>query len=441
MNRNQFIRMGSMATLGGAFFSHSRCKQPVRLKNWAGNIEFSTEKVIRVKSLSELQHVVRNTGKLKIQGTRHCFNKIADSHECLLSLRDMNKVIFMDKERGLVQVEGGITYGELAPILHQNGMALHNLASLPHISIAGAIATATHGSGLQNGNLATSVVALEFMDGGGDLRQLSREKDGERFAGAVIGLGAVGITTKITLKTVPTFDVRQYVFEGLAVEQLYANFASIMSAGYSVSLFTEWRQDVVKKIWVKSRMDEEDLGKSGKDWFGARLSSPDLHTPASNRTPLVVPGPWFERLPHFKMGFVPSSGSELQSEYFVPMEHAVEAYRQVNLLGDDIRPHLLISEIRAVAGDDLWMSPAFRQPSLTIHFTWKQETDAVMALLPRIEKALEPFKPKPHWGKLFTIDRKGIESATERIGAFRDLAHSYDPDGRFRNEFLDTMIL
>jgi xylitol oxidase len=441
MNRKHFIRLGSMAVMGGSFFSNSGCKKLPRTKNWAGNIEFSTEKLIRVSSIPQLQQVVRDTGNLKIQGTRHCFNRIADSGECLLSVRNMNNIISIDKEKGLVQVEGGITYGELAPILHQNGMALHNLASLPHISIAGAIATATHGSGLQNGNLATSVVALEFMDGSGDLRQLSREKDGERFAGAVVGLGALGIITKITLETVPAFDVRQYVFEGLAVKDLYANFTAIMTAGYSVSLFTEWRQDVVKKIWLKSRVDEDDLGKSGKDLFGARLSSPDLHTPASNRTPLVIPGPWFERLPHFKMGFVPSSGSELQSEYFVPIEHAVEAYKQINLLGDDIRPHLLISEIRTVAGDDLWMSPAYRQPSLTIHFTWKQETDAVMALLPRIEKALEPFKPKPHWGKLFTTDRESIESGVEKIDAFRDLVQSFDPKGRFRNEFLDTIIL
>ena len=441
MNRKQFIRLGSLAAMGGSFFSNSGCKEHPKFKNWAGNVEFSTGKLISVDSIPQLQQVVRETGNLKIQGTRHCFNRIADSEQCLLSLRNMKNIISMDKEKGYVEVEGGITYGELAPILHQNGMALHNLASLPHISIAGAVATATHGSGLLNGNLATSVVALELIDGNGALRVLSKEKDGESFSGAVVGLGALGIITKITLETIPAFDVRQYVFEGLAVEELYANFSAIMTAGYSVSLFTEWRRDVVKKIWLKSRVDEEDLGKSGKDLFGARLSSPDIHTPASNRTPLAIPGPWFERLPHFKMGFVPSSGSELQSEYFVPIEHAVEAYKQINLLGDDIRPHLLISEIRTVAADDLWMSPAYRQPSLAIHFTWKQETDAVMALLSRIEKALEPFKPKPHWGKLFTLGRESIESNIDKIGAFRDLAKSFDPKGRFRNEFLDTMVL
>lgn len=446
MKRKQFLQVGSTLVWGSAFGTFTGCKAPLpRTRNWAGNIEYSTGEIIAPQSLDDITHALQKVKQITAQGTCHCFNRIADSNDQLLAMRGWNKVVELDKARGTVTVEAGMKYGELAPYIDQYGFALHNLASLPHISVAGSVATATHGSGVLNGNLATAVTALEFVDGSGKLVQLDREKDGEQFMGAVVALGALGIVTQVTFQVQPSFRVRQYVFERLPLDQLYANFEAIMGAGYSVSLFTDWQQNSVNEIWIKSRSDAEQQVDGTQHFFGATPATRNMHPIAANSaencTPqLGVEGPWYERLPHFKMGFTPSSGVELQAEYFLPLDKAVEGMKAVATLAGEIGPHLFISEIRTIASDDLWMSTAYKRHSVAIHFTWKQETEAVMALLPRIEKALEPFEPRPHWGKLFTIPKSALEVHYERMKDFRLLARQFDPQGKFRNAFLADTI-
>jgi xylitol oxidase len=350
-------------------------------------------------------------------------------------------VVALDPQASTVTVEAGVTYGQLGPYLHERGFALHNLASLPHISVAGACATATHGSGVGNGNLSTAVSALELVTADGDLLTLSRDKDGETFLGSVVHLGALGVVTKVTLDVRPTFAVSQEVYENLPLSQLSDNFDGIMAGGYSVSLFTDWQKGRISEVWVKRRVDAEgaravDLGR-----YGATRATRNLHPivelSAENCTEQMgVPGPWYDRLPHFRMGFTPSSGKELQAEYFVPRADAVEAILAIERLRDRVGPHLFISEIRAIDADNLWLSPCYKRPSVAIHFTWKPDWDAVRNLLPVIEKELSPYKARPHWGKLFAIDPATLRSRYERSGDFRDLARKYDPRGKFRNEFL-----
>jgi xylitol oxidase len=153
-----------------------------------------------------------------------------------------------------------------------------------------------------------------------------------------------------------------------------------------------------------------------------------------------VPGPWYERLPHFKMGFTPSTGKELQAEYFVPIEHAYEAMMEVEKLHEKITPHLFISEIRTIAADDLWMSPCYKKDCVSIHTTWKPEWDTVLNLLPQMEKQLAPFNPPPHWAKLFTISPSILQSRIEKLDEFKELVKQYDPNGKFHNEFLERNI-
>src|SRR6202162_1283084 len=378
------------------------------LKNWAGNLEYSTERVYTSTSLEQVKAYVKKENRLKVLGTRHCFNNIADSKDGFLSLKAMDKVISLDPAKRTVTVGAGITYGQLCPYLDGKGFALHNLASLPHISVAGACSTATHGSGEKNVNLATAVSALEIVTAAGDVVKLSRKADGEVFRGAVVGLGALGVITRITLDIQPTYTMRQYVYEDLPLDQMKEHFEDIQSSGYSVSLFTDWQKRRINELWIKSRVGEGQAFAAPREFFDAKLANRNLHPivelSAENCTEQMgVPGPWYERLPHFRMGFTPSAGKELQSEYFVPRQHAVEAILAVERLRDQVSPHLLISEIRAIAADHLWMSPCYEQPCVTIHFTWKQDWPAVSKLLPVIEKELAPFKARPHWGKLFTI--------------------------------------
>ncbi|WP_276482623.1 FAD-binding protein [Paraflavitalea pollutisoli] len=418
---------------------------PSPLQNWAGNLTFSTSQVYYPDTVEAVQALVKQSAKLRVVGSRHSFNAIADSEHVLISTRDLNKVLSLDVEALTVTVESGITYGALSAWLDDKGFALHNLASLPHISVAGSVATATHGSGVGNGNLATAVTALQMVVADGRIVGLSKATDGERFHAAVVALGALGIVTQLTLQVQPKFYMRQYVYERLPLSKLKENFQSVMAAAYSVSLFTDWQQDSINEVWIKS------LSSSGKsfdqqpDLFGARAATAKLHpiagVSAVNCTDqLGVEGPWHDRLPHFKMGFMPSSGVELQSEYFVSGEHAVAAFEAITALSQQIGRHLFISEIRSIAADELWLSPAYQRDCIAFHFTWQQHIPEVMTLLPVIEAALAPFAVRPHWGKLFTIPATVLADRFEKLADFKKLANEYDPPGKFRNVFLEECV-
>ena len=445
MNKRTFIRFFAGIVASPILSPLLAWASKNKLKNWAGNLEYSTDRLYSATSMDRVRSYVKQNGKLKVLGTRHCFNNIADSTQNLLSLKPMDGVVALDPEARTVTVDAGMTYGQLCPLLHSKGFALHNLASLPHISIAGACSTATHGSGEKNGNLATAVSALEFVNGAGDVVTLSRRQDGEAFRGAVVGLGALGVITKITLDIQPTFRMRQYVYENLPLAEMEDHFDAIEASGYSVSLFTDWQNERISEVWIKSREEKGQAFDATPEFFGAKRATKNLHPiaelSAENCTEQMgVPGPWFERLPHFRMGFTPSAGKELQSEYFVPRQHAVEAILAVERLRDQVSPHLLISEIRTIAADDLWLSPCYEQPCVTIHFTWKPDWPAVKKLLPVIEKELAPFQARPHWGKLFTMSPETLKSSYKKLPDFIQLSKKYDPQGKFRNEFLSTNV-
>jgi xylitol oxidase len=415
-----------------------------KLKNWAGNIEYSTSNIHYPTSVEEVQSLVKKFNKVKALGSRHCFNDIADSKFTLIGMEKMNNVVSLDKDARTVTVEGGVKYGHLCPYLESEGFALHNLASLPHISVAGACTTATHGSGVKNGNLSTSVKGLEFVGADGTVHTLTEKDNAEKLKGAVVGLGAIGMITKVTLALQPSFSMKQFVFENLALSEVSTNFGKIMSAGYSVSLFTDWQKNSVNEVWVKLRSDEKFDGQH--EFFGARPATKNLHPivelSAENCTEQMgVPGVWYERLPHFKMGFTPSSGKELQAEYFIPARNAVDAIMAIQRMGKQIGPHLFISEIRTIASDKLWLSPANNEDMVAIHFTWKQDWPAVSKLLPQIEKELAPYNVKPHWGKLFTVPKSVLSSRYPRMQDFEKLVKEYDPQGKFVNDYLKRNVL
>ena len=445
MNKRTFIKLFAAMIASPVISPLFAWAQSNKLKNWAGNLEYGTDRLYSANSLEQVRIYVKKQSKLKVLGTRHCFNNIADSTHNLLSLKSMDEVVALDPQAHTVTVDAGMTYGQLCPYLHTRGFALPNLASLPHISIAGACSTATHGSGEKNGNLATAVSALEIVTAAGEVVKLSRQIDGEAFRGAVVGLGALGVITKITLDVQPTFMMRQYVYENLPLSEMRDHFDAIESSAYSVSLFTDWQKQRINEVWIKSRVEEGQAFEATSEFFGAKRAIRNLHPiaelSAENCTEQMgVPGPWYERLPHFRMGFTPSTGKELQSEYFVPRRHAVEAILAVERLHDQVSPHLMISEIRAIAADNLWLSPCYEQPCVTIHFTWKQDWPAVRKLMPVIEKELAPFNARPHWGKLFTTSPAELKSIYKKIPEFVQLSKKYDPQGKFRNEFLNTNI-
>ncbi|WP_449409098.1 FAD-binding protein [Microbacterium maritypicum] len=410
-------------------------------RNWAGNLAYRAARVEHPASPDQLQELLAQGGAVRMLGSRHSFNALADTTGTLIALDRMPRVFEVSPERDAVRVSGALRYGDLAPLLEAEGLALANLASLPHISIAGAVATGTHGSGDALGSLASAVRALTIVTPAGKTRSFTRGDDD--FDGAVVSLGALGAVVDLTLDVEPAYEVAQHVFEAPSWDAILRDFDDVTGIGTSVSIFSTWEHtDVADQIWVKQRLPEaREIARA--DLF-SRL---DARPATTKRHPILgvdpvacteqggEPGPWFDRLPHFRLEFTPSAGAELQSEYLVPRSDAVEAIQVVRTLAGQIAPLLLVNEIRTVRADDLWLSSSHGTDAVGIHFTWKPDEAAVRAVLPVIEAAL-PETARPHWGKVSTLDGAEMRARYPRFDDFAALAHRHDPDRRLVNEYL-----
>lgn len=413
----------------------------VGLRNWAGNIAFSARQLHEPVSVEELQDVVAASDNLRVLGTGHSFNRIADCDADLVSIANLPPRVEIDEATSTVSVNGAIRYGDLAAQLFQQGFALHNLGSLPHISIAGACATGTHGSGEMNRGLSGAVRAIEMVNADGDIVRLARGRDAV-FPGAVVGLGCLGVVTQMTLDIVPTFDIQQFVYDNLPGKQLAEHFDEVVGRAYSVSLFTTWRSRDIDQVWVKHKVDADGPWQAEHRWLEAILADSARHPlpgmPVANCTEqLGVIGPWHERLPHFRLEFVPSAGDELQSEYLLSRQFAGDAFEAVAAIANRIAPVLRICEIRTIASDDLWLSPAYGRETIAFHFTWVKDEPAVAPVIAAIEEALAPFDARPHWGKLFTTSPDVVRGLYPRFGDFEELMRRHDAAGKFRNAFID----
>ena len=448
MNKREFLKTSGAFLTSTLISGFASGETTGPRTNWAGNLTYHTDNLLTPETVEETQQLVKTKPKLRALGSRHCFNTIADSTAAQISLTALDSMV-IDADAKTVTVGAGVRYGILAPYIDKAGFALHNLASLPHITAVGACATATHGSGIKNGNLSTAVSGMEIVTADGQIIRLTRAKDGDLFKESVVHLGSLGVVTKITLDMQPTFQVKQLVYENLSMDQLEHNLDTIMGSGYSVSLFTDWQKHRISQVWIKSRLDHPDAQPPSTEipplFYGATAAKQKLHPlPGHDATPCTeqmgIPGPWYERLPHFRMNFTPSSGAEIQTEYFVPRSRGYEAILAVEQLKDKITPHLFITEIRCIAADDLLMSPAWHQDSMAIHFTWKPESDAIHKVLPLIEEKLAPFNARPHWGKVFTMPPARLAQVYSNMPKFQALLKQYDPQGKFRNQFIDANI-
>jgi xylitol oxidase len=412
-----------------------------RRANWAGNIVYRASELVKPPDLAGLRAVVRDHPQVRAVGTGHSFNRIADTPGVLVSLAGLPTEISIDAERAAATVPGGITYQELAPRLTAAGWALPTLASLPHLTVAGACATATHGSGDGHGNLATQVSGMQLVAPDGELRTLARHTDGDRFRGAVVGLGALGVVATLTLDLVPAFEVQQYVYQGLPAAMLRSHFDEIFGSGYSVSVFTDWQGTQHNQVWVKQRVGGGGSWRPEPRWMDATLADQPLHPipgqPARFATEqLGVPGPWHARLPHFRAEFTPSAGAELQSEYLLPRQRAAASFDALASLASALAPVLQICEIRTVAPDDLWLSPSYQRDTVALHFTWIKDTAAVTPVIAAIEHLLAPLGARPHWAKLFATAPHAVRALYPRSAGFQQLLRGLDPAGKFRNSFV-----
>lgn len=413
-------------------------------RNWAGNVTFGAARLHRPASLEELRRIVAAAGRIRVLGSGHSFNRLADTGGDLIWVDGLPPEADIDAASRRVTVSAGMRYAELAARLHTAGFALPNMASLPHISVAGSCATGTHGSGDGLRGLASAVTAVEFLGPDGEFTRLERETDPGSFPAAAVNLGALGVVVRLTLEIEPAFDMAQWVYTGVPLDTVAGRFDEIYGAAYSVSVFTGWGGGQATVV-LKRRADREGTGHPGERWQGGRLAAGPWHPipgmPPENCTRQGgVPGPWHERLPHFRPEFTPSGGAELQSELFLPRTAAPEALAALRGLGARVAPLLQISEVRTVAADDLWLSPAYGRDTLAVHFTWVEDTAAVLPVLAAVEERLLPLGARPHWGKLTTIAPDAAGALYERLGDFRRVALARDPQGRFRNAFVDGVL-
>jgi alditol oxidase len=417
----------------------------LELTNWAGNLVYSVDSVHHPTSVVEVQELVARLPRVKALGTRHSFNGIADSPGgALISLSELAPEIAIDTDAMTVSVTGGTRYGVLAAELQSQGYALHNTGSLPHISVAGATATGTHGSGDRNGILSTAVAAVELVKSDGSLVRVDRSNPDLR--ALAVGLGAFGVITRLLLDLQPTYLVRQDVYRNAPWDTVLGAFDEVMASAYSVSLMGDFGSPVIHELWQKSRVESVSDGHQEPEPVAETLHGgtwyDDAEEPADHSLNVRagIPGPWSERLPHFRLDAPPSvGGDELQTEYFVDRRHAVNALQTLRSLGDRISPHLHATEIRTAASDDLWLSPAYERDSLCIGFTWRKHPTEVMALLPDIEAALAPYAPRPHWGKLFVFNDEHLARRFPRLPAFLELTTTYDPMGKFSNAYIEAL--
>lgn len=412
------------------------------LTNWAGNVTFSTRTLHRPTDLDELRAVIAAAPRLRVLGTGHSFSTIADSRHALLTLAGLPPRIELDEANRTVTVSAGLRFGELAQVIDARGWALHNLGSLPHIAVGGAVSTGTHGSGSTNGNLASAVTGLDLITADGEEVRLERGQAG--FEGSVVALGALGVVSALTLEVQPRYEVEQRVYDRMPLAALRENLLDVLGAAYSVSIALTWRTATADQIWVKHRTDAGEWPQ-GPEWLGARLADGPRHLvpgmdPRSCTEQGGVPGPWYQRLPHFRLEFTPSAGDELQTEYLLPVEQAVPALDALIDLCGMLAPVLYVCELRTVAADGLWLSEAYRQDSIALHFTWLKDPEAVAPVIAALEQRLAPLGARPHWGKVFSMTPADIAARYPRFADAQHLIETYDPAGKFRNDFINTYL-
>jgi xylitol oxidase len=409
------------------------------VKNWAGNLTFSAKEFIEIDNISKLQQVVSNSQGVKVLATGHSFNAIGDTKDTLISLKNLSNGIEIDSQNAQALIPAGMSYADAARYLESNGWAFSNMASLGEVTIAGAISTGTHGSGSNNGVLSTSVVGLEIVLGSGELLTID-QSNSEEFAGFVISLGALGVFTKIKMRIIPSFSVKQFVYENIGIQAVAENFDTVFNSAYSVSYFSNWAKNSTGQIWMKF-LDDSSSDNLSDNWLGANQAKAKQHpVKINNPDPctdqLGISGKWLYRLPHFKLDSSPASGDEVQTEYLVDRKYVNEYIQDLRAIGDEITPKVYATEIRTIKSDELWLSGAYQRETVGFHFTWKK-SDTLVDFLPRIEEILGKHHGRPHWAKLFSVKSDELSARYPKYSNFEALLKKYDPKKKFRNKFID----
>jgi len=413
------------------------------MKNWAGNLTFSAKEYIEIDSISKLQSIVSKASGVKVLATGHSFNDIADTNQTQISIKNLSNKIEIDSIKKVVLVPAGMQYADVCRYLETKGWALFNTASLGEITVAGAMLTGTHGSGSNNPVLSDCVEGIEMVLESGEIFNISRE-DSDEFFGFVISLGALGVFTKLKLKIVESFSIKQFVYENIGIQSISENFDDVFDKSYSVSYFSNWKKNSTGQIWMKF-LDNNNFPQLPSVWLDGNIANANQHPvkvndPSPCTDQMGVSGKWLYRLPHFKLDSSPASGDEVQTEYLVDRAYVSHYIDELSNIGDEIAARVYATEIRTIKADDLWLSGAHGRQTVGFHFTWKK-SDSLQTFLPKIEEILGNHNGRPHWGKLFSTPRENLIGRYPKYSNFEDLLKKYDPNKKFRNSFINRYFI
>lgn len=413
------------------------------MKNWAGNLTFSAKEYIEVDSVSKLQSIVSKASGVKVLATGHSFNDIADTSQTQISIKNLSDEIEIDTLNKVALVPAGMQYADVCRHLEKKGWALFNTASLGEITVAGSVLTGSHGSGSNNPVLSDCVEGIEMVLASGDLFNVSRE-DSDEFLGFVVSLGALGVFTKLRLRIVESFSIKQFVYENISIQSIAENFDTVFDKAYSVSYFSNWNRNSTGQIWMKF-LDDSNLPQLPTQWLNGNIAIAKQHPvkvndPSPCTDQMGISGKWLYRLPHFKLDSSPASGDEVQTEYLVDRSYVSEYMSELLNIGNEIAERVYAAEIRTIKSDDLWLSGAYGRQTVGFHFTWKK-SDSLATFLPKIEEILGKHDGRPHWGKLFSISQEELASRYPKYSSFEGLLKKYDPSKKFRNSFIDRYFI
>ena len=413
------------------------------MKNWAGNLTFSAKEYIEVDSVSKLQSIVSKASGVKVLATGHSFNDIANTSQTQISIKNLSDEIEIDTINKVALVPAGMQYADVCRHLEKKGWALFNTASLGEITVAGSALTGSHGSGSNNPVLSDCVEGIEMVLASGDLFNISRSESDE-FPGFVVSLGALGVFTKLRLRIVESFSIKQFVYENISIQSIAENFDAVFDKAYSVSYFSNWKKISTGQIWMKF-LDDSNLLQLPTQWLNGNIATAKQHPvkvndPSPCTDQMGISGKWLYRLPHFKLDSSPASGDEVQTEYLVDRSHVSEYMSELLSIGDEIADRVYAAEIRTIKSDDLWLSGAYGRQTVGFHFTWKK-SDSLATFLPKIEEILGKHDGRPHWGKLFSTSQEELSSRYPKYSSFEGLLKKYDPSKKFRNSFIDRYFI
>ncbi len=424
-------------------------------RNFAHNQRAVPARWHRPRTEDELVAVVRRAVEegltVKAVGAGHSYSAVACTDGHLLDLSDYDRVLDHDRGTGEVTVQAGIPLWKLADELAARGRALEVLGDINVQSVAGAISTGTHGPGIRYANIASNVTGCRLVDGTGRIVDLRAGDDPGMLAAVRVGLGALGVLSTVTVRTVPAFNLH-IAESAMRLDRLFAQLDELIDTTDHLGLFWFPGSDVVL---VKQRMrtDEPARPRSRRDaWLADVVVDNhvlDLACTVASRFPQVArsiiagasakrPHEWVDRSD--RVFCTPRTMRVLEMEYAIAREHFVEAFERLGRLVDRLGTPLPVPvEIRWTKGDDALLSHAHERDSVYVaaHVHHRQPYDQYFA---GFEAIMDDFDGRPHWGKLHFQTAETLAPRYPRWDEFAVARHRLDPDGRFSNPYLDRVL-